>query len=305
MSTLWGKTAARIRPLTQPAFGSVPNQAAADGRGTGLKVPPIGLGIPNIQDGMGRRMNPAAGLAFGHRLVMEELDNTLSRPQLANFIDGVIQFLKPISVPPTSGAQILYWAKATANWTNVALNASYVTAQLVDDAAGTNPGATVTIYLPRSGTARDPNVKTGDVISFMFDQNGVRIGTNYLLDDAIGTIKMWSSATIPPGWVLCNGTANSTGTAINMTSKFVRGGTTTGTTGGADTHTHGNHGAGVTSTDAENLSLNALPVQSGTGSSPVFGVSALGHFHTIPAVTHDTANNIPAYVQVVFIERLS
>jgi len=51
-----------------------------------------------------------------------------------------------------------------------------------------------------------------------------------------GIISMWSgaAAAIPSGWNLCDGT-NST---PNLVGKFIKGGSTAGTTGGSNTHSH-------------------------------------------------------------------
>jgi len=68
-----------------------------------------------------------------------------------------------------------------------------------------------------------------------------------------GLIAMWSglAADIPSGWNLCDGT-NST---PNLVAKFIKGGSTAGTTGGANTHSH-THGL---SAGAHTLSTAQMP----------------------------------------------
>jgi hypothetical protein len=54
--------------------------------------------------------------------------------------------------------------------------------------------------------------------------------------NTVGIISMWSgsAASIPAGYLLCNG-ANGT---PNLVNKFIKGSTVAGTTGGSSTHTH-------------------------------------------------------------------
>ena len=114
-----------------------------------------------------------------------------------------------LSFPATS---TLRWAKATAKWTNNSGNGSTVTCNECTDRDGTlrlddddNP-IPITIYLPRPDggpkKATDPNVQTGDVIGYIFDEEGDPICVTDVNDDAIGSVKFWNDVlgNIPRGW---------------------------------------------------------------------------------------------------------
>ena len=114
----------------------------------------------------------------------------------------------------SSDAFQLKWAKAYADWTTVAGNASYVTCHPCTNSAGTgeDTGTNITIYLPRNGSGQDPNVRDDDVICYQQDNNGVLIAQGDYLDHKIGDIIMTtdtSDARIGRGWQLANG-SNST-----------------------------------------------------------------------------------------------
>jgi|15BtaG_2_1085339.scaffolds.fasta_scaffold24420_2 hypothetical protein len=68
-----------------------------------------------------------------------------------------------------------------------------------------------------------------------------------------GIISMWSgaAAAIPSGWVLCDGN-NST---PNLVGKFIKGGSTAGTTGGSNTHSHSH----TLSAGSHTLSTSEMP----------------------------------------------
>lgn len=75
-----------------------------------------------------------------------------------------------------------------------------------------------------------------------------------------GAIIMWSgsSTNIPSGWALCNG---QNGTP-NLVNKFIRGGTSSGATGGADTVT-----LSTANMPSHNHTISAYSVGQGTNSS--------------------------------------
>lgn len=109
--------------------------------------------------------------------------------------------------PPPAGS--LAWGQAVMNW---ARNAGdpYALCNPCDDRLGANPdtAATVRVYLPAS-PGRDPNVVAGQVIGYVPGPT-VLIGATPTptatavagyLDDAIGTVKMWTSTlAVPAGW---------------------------------------------------------------------------------------------------------
>jgi hypothetical protein len=98
-------------------------------------------------------------------------------------------------------------------------------------------------------------------------------------------------AAVPNGWLECTGQAITQGkwagsNTPNLKGKFLRGETTSGTFGGADTHNHG----GNTGIPSSLISISTI------------GASQAGdnrHIHSI-----STSNNIPANYEVVFILRV-
>jgi len=149
--------------------------------------------------------------------------------------------------PPIVGGELL-WAKAKYNWSNQSGNGSYVECNPCADHEGANAdtGVAIRIYLPRA-TDTDPNVVAGQVIGYSKAANGISVAATGYLDDAIGTIKMWSKNTgdPPDGWSECDG--NGTGTILGLEGTFPvakkSGDTDFGTVGdtgnlGVKTHCH-------------------------------------------------------------------
>jgi len=219
-------------------------------------------------------------------------------------------------------------ATASAKWTNVAApGVPYVDA--TDDATGKS----VRIYLPRTAE-KDPNVRQGDKLFYVYSSDGKAYAISNYLDDKIGTIKMWggSLANIPPGWALCDGTSNAAGSGIDLTDKFIRAGTGIGTTGGTAQHTHAahigistdiattgvkvdinppdhNHGIPNMLEMVEAGGTNAISIRVLTAdwtdlTSLTAQVTDSGHAHTVPDLAHDTVNHEPPYVVLAFIERI-
>ena len=113
----------------------------------------------------------------------------------------------------------------------------------------------------------------------------------------IGAIIMysgtWVDNTTIVGWYKCDG-ANGT---VNLVNKFVRGGTTSGTTGGSDnavivTHNH---------KDSWSSSLNAAA----GGGKYAHDVARQDGTVTTSTGVSGTGKNIPAYYQLIFIQRIS
>lgn len=119
------------------------------------------------------------------------------------------------------------YAKATADWTNTGTGTyeSYVDCNVVTDRTGGTvvlrpDGATMTVrvYLPRN-SRMDPNVRSGEVVMFLWDDAGRAICHDpMVLDDLIGTVKVFftSDTTVRDaygsgvrGWFTMNG-SNST-----------------------------------------------------------------------------------------------
>lgn len=134
-----------------------------------------------------------------------------------------------------------------------------------------------------------------------------------------GTVVMWTgtSGDIPTGWLLCDGT-NST---PNLTSKFVYGGTSSGATGGAATHTHtANQAAhthlvsrngwgttGVAPSPTTSIGSGYLVVGSGNNETgeTLESLRAAGSAKTSeatdPAITVAAGSSLPPYYTLVYI----
>lgn len=135
-----------------------------------------------------------------------------------------------------------FWGKATANWTDNGASCDHVTVNPCDDCEGANPtAAVVTVLLPKSAE-QDPNVVSGDIVSYTVTTDATNVCVSDYLDEKIGTVKMWAlgSAQIQPGWAVMNGSDNAApnGTGFDLTDKFVRGHSSSGGTGGTASHTH-------------------------------------------------------------------
>ncbi len=152
-----------------------------------------------------------------------------------------------------------------------------------------------------------------------------------------GGIIMWHGtlATIPAGWVLCDGTDG----APDLRSKFVRGvpsdAVDPGTLGGSATHQHvadgghGGHGSGgnhahnpaaATGSALQSLNVNAGGISYQAGASPVTFITLVSataaHAHSAPNTAssgshshggsggshaHDVRNQEPPYYSIAFI----
>jgi len=103
----------------------------------------------------------------------------------------------------------------------------------------------------------------------------------------------WEDNVTIPGWYKCDG---NNGT-INLVDKFVRGGATSGATGGSD--------------DAVVVEHNHIVYLSGIGTQkPVVLTEFSSNIDTLPLVTtttgeSGTGKNIPAYYTLIFIQRIS
>lgn len=167
-----------------------------------------------------------------------------------------------------------WWAKADADWVNVAGNDSYVYAHPAFSDAGLAYDGTETylpevilkIWLPRNGTSEDPNIHEGDYFLYGFAQADksyadlVAVGS--YLDGKIHQVKMMISGNAGPGWAYMDGTANSVGnggSGVDARDRFPFFGTGAAT-GGAQTHTHASvsvtaGGVGV----ADDTAANHMP----------------------------------------------
>ncbi len=187
------------------------------------------------------------------------LPNNLAGPPgdvTENLSDGGLAVLV-LGVP---GLQVCY-AKANADWVDTNANhdmpyvicnpvisidstGGVVTGQFpydgsatTPDGLGTMPDVEIVVWLPKNGTERDPNIRTGNII--MYRQAGTNLdmpssihkpgqGGNLssfiiaggYLDDKIGTIKLWNltTAAIPQGWRVWTGFVNNDFLRLNTTT---------------------------------------------------------------------------------------
>ena len=198
------------------------------------------------------------------------------------------------------------WGIATTNWVDNGSSCDHVVINPVDDCEGSNPdtGTNVTVLLPKnaSNDGMDPNVIANAVIAYAEAADGSNVCTSDYLDDKIGTVKMWarSAGTIPPGWGLMDGTANSPGnggSGVNMSQvntedgteiPFVRYGTP-GSSGGKRRHKH-----------TLNLSIggNVAFASFASSLSQAIGDGITIQPHTVEELIH--VHNIPIGTDIAF-----
>lgn len=98
----------------------------------------------------------------------------------------------------------------------------------------------------------------------------------------LSALAMWSD-TPPAGWL-----DRSSGVADPFYNRYIKGGSTYGTTGGSDTHTHGNFSASSSAASA-----NTAGRTGATGASSA-------HTHIADISNFSSASNTPPYVTVIF-----
>jgi hypothetical protein len=122
----------------------------------------------------------------------------------------------------------------------------------------------------------------------------------------IGSVVAWlksytNTPALPSGWVECNGQTLSDAESVyngqtipnlNGNNYFLRGDSTSGSTGGASTHTHSV--SGTSGTPAGTLAVN------GAGGTVV---AASGHTHSI-SITSGSGSSLPPNYTVVWIMRV-
>lgn len=171
----------------------------------------------------------------------------------------------PTTTTTASGAS---YAVALGTWTRASGNGSYVSCRAASDPIGTltSVATAFDVYLPRSSQDKDPNVYAGDVVAYE-EVSGVKyaVGGSYL-DDTIGTVKGLYHTTVPNGWSICNGS----GSTPDFVTKFVRGNSSAGGTGGANTHGHTFTGTGG------NTGTQALSVTGSTGTQALSVTGSTG-----------------------------
>jgi hypothetical protein len=183
----------------------------------------------------------------------------------------------------------IFEAKAYDNWTENGSypQSPYVMAHPYDSANdevydGGTPGwpdFNILISLPRNGSGRDPNIRTGNRLQYgivassgpgtTLDRYRYLCVSPYL-DDKIGTVKMYTGniANVPQGWREKTAMRDTFPVGVLASTGIA---TTVGAGGGSKTHTH-----------------------TTSGSSGAFGGTTK---------VLDAANHLPPYYGVYFIER--
>jgi hypothetical protein len=131
----------------------------------------------------------------------------------------------------------------------------------------------VRVYLPRIAEG-DPNVRAGDQVFYKNYDAGSGVVAwcdSPYLDDKIGTVKFWplASGTIPPGWAVMDGTANSSGSGIDLTGTFIIGDTVAGTSNPAVPTGSSPPASGQTTTDISNVQVLENPPGLTSTASPI------------------------------------
>ncbi len=130
----------------------------------------------------------------------------------------------------------------------------------------------------------------GDVIKFN--------GSQWMADDCMpnGVIVMWSGslASIPDGWVLCNG---SSGTP-DLTNRFIYGvsnGEDPGGSGGTTTHSH--------NVNPPSVNTQSSPQYEDVSAGVNYSVSRNDHNHNvdIPMFSSESASSLPPFYKLAFI----
>lgn len=153
---------------------------------------------------------------------------------------GRVLFDPPLN-PGGGGAAVLGWARAVSDWVYDVDNDSYVDCKITTSRTdATSDLGNIRVYLPRTAY-RDPNVRSGEIIGYLLDDNDEATCITDYLDDMLTVVKGWMDPdNIPPGWELVYEGL--------MIFGYKEGDPlfgTPGDTGGGIQHTHNNHDASV------------------------------------------------------------
>lgn len=138
-------------------------------------------------------------------------------------------------------------------------------------------------------------------------KNGVTTNANYVKSviPPIGSVLPWlktltNTPSLPDGWVECDGSTISDSDSpydgvtipdLNGDNRFLRGSSTSGSTGGSDTHDHTYSGTTGSSGQVGLADGNPTPV------------APPNHTHTYSGTT-DSGSTLPSYYEVVYIMRI-
>ena len=209
------------------------------------------------------------------------------------------------------------WAKCKYNWeydSKIPSKGGPIAFVYANECTGPTgagvSGDLIKIYLP-CGANQDPNLESGDIISYFKSPDGTYIAPGYG-DNRVGSIIMGSQGdTYSKGYALCNGTANATqggrgqGSGVNLASSFPRcwsSATDSGTTGGSATGSLTLEGT-ISGTGSEGTAtvISGTP----TGDSGIDLTSVSVTFTGAGGSGSPSASTIPPFTYVSFLERLN
>ena len=262
-----------------------------------------------------RKPSEVPGLAAYQGSIMAELDRQ-SKVQSDGDID-VYETPTGLSIVDTRRTEPppfmldalcpLLWGKAKADYTNTT-PIDWVTVYPCGDRLGNglDTAVEITVYLMPGGLM-DPNVRTDDIVGFMYDETGKAFAVTGYLDDPIGTVKMVitnpGSGTIAGleyddfqggyrGWYLCDGEDQTT----DMQGRLPCGACVDGSTdpdmepgefGGYNWH-------GADENDHSDHSYTTLSYEAGATETVV-----------ATSYTHSSTDNRPKFHAFLFIQRMN
>lgn len=184
-----------------------------------------------------------------------------------------------------------------ADSTNLRYDVIYADSSGISVTKGTVGTSPTFARIPNLAASRVPLavISVGAGVTSILTANctDVRVIPNSLQSPPIGSIMAWAKSltgvpSLPSGWAECNGSVVSdTGSPLNGTTlpslnsgtqRFLRGSTTSGTTGGSDIHTH------TIASSGNKANAGALT--------------------TIYVGTTDATSTLPSYYEVVWIIRI-
>ena len=171
---------------------------------------------------------------------------------------------------------------------------------------GASVDATTThkVWLPRNGRREDPNVQSGDVISYQREAGGEYVCPSGMLDGKINeTVRILATVNVPAGWSIVNkgrflvGWDDAPGACEYGTVGALGGFNYHGISGNNHDH-HPNHQHTIPACGYD------AQAQSGSGAGP-FAWNVEPNTGQAGFAYHTDSDNRPPYVVVVWIMRTS
>lgn len=197
----------------------------------------------------------------------QSLGNALSNAKVPQeVIDAIVGVLGNCAAPLYHAAQTVVEAGFP--------DAQPINLNLDDNRSLTSPQTypSTVIFNNPDSSVDDNNILTGGfaaVFNGATRFNGPVSGNDSV---PVGAIIMWGLglAAIPTNWAICDGTANASGSGIDMTGFFPKGGTSAGSTGGSTSYTPAGTNSSTTSTGT--VLVNGATV-SGTTDNNITGIT--------------------------------